>query len=160
MHQRLMNRLANPASGPDCSVPATGWAGTKRAWAGSVGFERRDDGALDRTHVRDDRAWLKRRCDGASDRLVRADGRAENDAIGASNRASRIVGDDVAKRERLRALQHPDRMVGKDDTPRGMAPARGARDRRADQPDADDRQLFENRLGERLPEPVNHLCLA
>ena len=62
--------------------------------------------------------------------------------------------------KRLRALQNPDRMVGKNDAPRRVAPARGARDRRADQPDADDRQLFEDRLGERLPEPINHLCLA
>jgi hypothetical protein len=51
-------------------------------------------------------------------------------------------------------------MVRKDDTPRGMAPARRARDRRADQADADDCKLFEDRLGERLPEPLNHFRLA
>ena len=29
MHQRFSNNSAKPASGPECSVPATGWAGTK-----------------------------------------------------------------------------------------------------------------------------------
>ena len=29
MHQRPSNRSAKPAAGPDCSVPATGWPGTK-----------------------------------------------------------------------------------------------------------------------------------
>ena len=43
--------------------------------------------------------------------------------------ASQIVGDDVAKPQRLRALQNPDRSVGKNDAPRGVAVARGAGDR-------------------------------
>ena len=103
---------------------------------------------------------LERRRDGAPDRLVGADRRAENDAIGAAHGASQIVGDDVAKPQGLRALQDRDRSVGKDDAPGGVAMARGAGDRRADQPYADNRQLFEDRLGERRPEPFNHLCLA
>ena len=37
MHQRLRNSVANPASGPDCSVPATGWAGTRCALDGRCG---------------------------------------------------------------------------------------------------------------------------
>ena len=72
---------------------------------------------------------LKRRRDGAPDRLVGADRRAQNDAIGVAHGASQIVGDEVAKPQRLRALQNRDRSVGKDDAARGMAPARGARDR-------------------------------
>ena len=71
-----------------------------------------------------------------------------------------IVGDDVAERQRLRALQDRRRMVGEDNAPRGVAPARGAGDRRADQPDANDRQLVEDRLVERRPEPLNHCCPA
>ncbi len=37
MHQRFTKRPAKPASGPDCSVPATGWAGTSRTCEGSNG---------------------------------------------------------------------------------------------------------------------------
>ena len=35
MHQRCWNRVAKPASGPLCSVPATGWAGMT-VWPGSA----------------------------------------------------------------------------------------------------------------------------
>src|SRR5262249_8712186 len=37
MHQRLTNSSAKPASGPECSVPATGCAGTKCTPAGRCG---------------------------------------------------------------------------------------------------------------------------
>src|SRR3954466_6156598 len=37
MHQRLMKSSAKPESGPECSVPATGCAGTKCALAGRYG---------------------------------------------------------------------------------------------------------------------------
>src|ERR1700680_4751443 len=37
MHQRLSNSSAKPASGPECSVPATGCAGTRCAYAGMCG---------------------------------------------------------------------------------------------------------------------------
>ena len=87
-------------------------------------------------------------------------GRAEDDAIGVAHRASQIVGDEVAKPQGFRALQSRDRFVGKDNAPCGMAVARGASDRRADQPDADNRQLFEDRLGQRRAKPFNHLCPA
>ena len=72
---------------------------------------------------------LKRRRDGAPDRLIGADWRAENDAIGVAHGASQIVGDDVAKPQRLRALQNRNGRVGKNDAPGGMAVARGASDR-------------------------------
>ena len=129
MHQRLTNRLANPASGPEYSVPATGCAGTRRACSGRIGVERRDDRALDRTHVRDDRAWLQRRRDEAPDRLVGADRRAKITQSALLTARAEIVGDNVAKPQRFRALQDRDRIVGKDDATRRMTPARGARDR-------------------------------
>ena len=72
---------------------------------------------------------LERRRDGAPDRLIGADWRAENDAIGAAHGASQIVGDDVAKPQRLRALQNRNGSVGKNDAPGGVAVARGASDR-------------------------------
>src|SRR5207237_9575391 len=37
MHQRLSNNSAKPASGPECSVPATGCAGTKCTARGTFG---------------------------------------------------------------------------------------------------------------------------
>src|SRR5215831_11770856 len=37
MHQRLTNSSAKPESGPEYSVPATGWAGTKCTPAGMWG---------------------------------------------------------------------------------------------------------------------------
>ena len=37
MHQRLWKSVAKPASGPECSVPATGWAGTKAVPGGRCG---------------------------------------------------------------------------------------------------------------------------
>ena len=37
MHQRPSNRLSKPASGPDFSVPAMGWAGTKGTPSGRLG---------------------------------------------------------------------------------------------------------------------------
>ena len=36
MHQRSSNNVAKPASGPDCSVPATGWQGTKYKRSGNA----------------------------------------------------------------------------------------------------------------------------
>ena len=37
MHQRLWNSVAKPESGPECSVPATGCAGTKCTPGGRCG---------------------------------------------------------------------------------------------------------------------------
>src|ERR1700674_3611603 len=37
MHHRFTNNAANPASGPDCSVPATGCAGTRCTVSGKWG---------------------------------------------------------------------------------------------------------------------------
>ena len=53
MHQRFSNSVAKPASGPECSVPATGWAGTKCTPFGRCGARRRSP-PLHRAHVGDD----------------------------------------------------------------------------------------------------------
>ena len=37
MHQRPSNSSAKPASGPECSVPAIGWPGTKCTPSGMLG---------------------------------------------------------------------------------------------------------------------------
>src|ERR1043166_3927787 len=46
MHQRLTNNSANPASGPEYSVPATGCAGTKCAVFGKCGAMSRTTAPL------------------------------------------------------------------------------------------------------------------
>ena len=157
MDQRLTNSVAKPASGPDCSVPATGCAGTSRACARQHGAERGDHRALDRADVGDDRAGLQRRRDRAPDRLVGADRRAQDHAIGVAHRFREIGR--VARR-RARALRRAPsasfERVGEHDSPRRVLPPDRPRERRADQPDADDRQLVEDRLVERRPEPLSH----
>ena len=120
-------------------------------------LERRDHRALDRADVGDDRARPQRRRDRASDRLVRPDRRAENDAIGAARplRARSAVTTSPSAKC-LRALQGLRRMVGERQCDARRCAAGRAGDRRADQSDADDRELVEDRLGERRPEPLNH----
>ena len=63
MHQRSSNRLAKPASGPDCSVPAMGWAGRKCTPLGTKGATSLDHRALDRTDIGQNRARLEMRRD-------------------------------------------------------------------------------------------------
>jgi len=120
-------------------------------------LEGGDDRAFDRPDIGDDRPRPQRRSDGARDRFIRPDRHGEDDAIGAAGRPSRIIGDDVAKAERLRPLEDPDRMIGEDDASRSVPAAGGAGDRRADQSDPDNRKLIEDRLGERRSQPLNHL---
>ena len=55
MHQRPSNSSAKPASGPECSVPATGWAGTKCTPAGMSGPSLSMHRLLDRADIGDDR---------------------------------------------------------------------------------------------------------
>src|SRR5262245_36447388 len=60
MHQRFTNNSANPASGPECSVPATGWAGTRWMPAGTWGAMSRS--TADLTEPTSDRIAPRARC--------------------------------------------------------------------------------------------------
>ena len=60
MHQRWWNSVAKPASGPLCSVPATGCAGITRAAGQRLG-ERLADALLGRADVADHGAGRERR---------------------------------------------------------------------------------------------------
>ena len=60
MHQRPWNSSAKPASGPECSVPATGWPGTKCTPLRQLRAEVADHRLLDRADIGDDRARLAR----------------------------------------------------------------------------------------------------
>ena len=157
MHHRFTNRLANPASGPDSSVPATGCAGARDAHDWAARLERGNHRAFDRPNIRDDRPRSKRRRNRAPDRFVRSDRHAEDDAVGATDDPGEIVCDEVAEPQRLGPLQDRSRMVGEHDPSRRIATARRAGDRGADQADADNREFVEDRLGERRPRrSLNH----
>ena len=84
MHQRSSNISAKPASGPECSVPATGWPGTKWTPAGSDGCRSRMTAALDRADIGDDGARRQRRADAAGRSRHRPKRRADDDEIGAA----------------------------------------------------------------------------
>ena len=115
-----------------------------------------NDRAFHRSDVRDDGPGFKSGRDRAADRFVGAEGSAEDHAIGVPHRVLKIARRLVAERQRLHPVEHVGRPVGQNDAPRRPPAARRPRDRGADQPDADNRQLFEQRLFERRHEPVNH----
>ena len=157
MHQRLRNSVANPASGPDCSVPATGWAGTRCTPAGRCGSSAAITAPLTEPTSETIAPRLQRRRDFARERFVGADGRAENDEIRAQPppRAAEAVISSPSPSAR-RAIQRRRRAVRDRDPLRDVLAPRRARDRGADEADADDREPLEQRLGERGPEPVRH----
>ena len=94
MHQRPSNNSAKPASGPDCSVPAIGWAGMKctplRNMRADIAHHRR----LDRADIADDRARLQMRRHLLRELAESADRRREHDEIGVAH----AVGDVVVQR--------------------------------------------------------------
>ncbi len=89
--------------------------------------------------------------------LVGSDRRTENHAIGVLNRARQIAGQFVAEPERPSARYRGLRVIGNHDPTRGVAPPGCTRHGRADEPYADDRQLFEYRLVERRSATFNHV---
>ena len=145
MHQRLTNSSAKPASGPEYSVPATGCAGTKctplRQMRGHVADHR----ALDRADVGHDRARRQMRADLLGDGAAGADRNADDDEIGAFDRGGVGLDHLIGEPEFGHALARLRRARGGDDRARGALGAGGARDRRADQADADQRQAVEKR---------------
>ena len=168
MHQRLTNSSAKPASGPECSVPATGCAGTKCTPAGKMRRHVAQHRALDRADIGDDRAGLEMRPDLGRDRAAGADRNADDDEIGAlrpPRHWSRPPGRRCRARRRAGAWRPSAR--SRRSCARRLR-ARRARDRGADQADADQREAveqgrfghaaFPHELGERRDhEPVRLL---
>ena len=99
--------------------------------------------ALDRADVGDDRAGLEMRADLPRDRAAGADRDADDDEIGALDR--RRVGLDhlIGEAELGDAPARRGRARGRDDRAHDALRARRARDRGADQADADQRQAVE-----------------
>jgi hypothetical protein len=149
MHQRLMKSSAKPESGPECSVPATGWheVHALRNMRSHVARDR----ALDRADVGDDRAGFQERRDLLGNRPAGADGNAEDDEVGAFDgfRVGFQHGIDDAQflhpRAGFRRARGGDDFAGE---PLGL---RGARDRTADQAEANQCDAFEGRFRAHLP---------
>jgi len=76
----VTNSSENPASGPEFSMPATGWA-ARNARRGDVGDMSRQDRAFDRADVRHDRARRKMRVDFCSHRATGRDRNGDNDEV-------------------------------------------------------------------------------
>ena len=105
-----------------------------------------NDRAFDRADVGDDGAGLEMRADLGRDRAAGADRDADDHEVGVLRRFG-VGGDDlVGEAELDHALARRFRARGRDDLLHDALLARGARDRGADQADADQRQAIEQGL--------------
>ena len=149
MHQRPSNSSAKPASGPECSVPATGWPGTKCTPVGQQRAEIADHRLLHRADIGDDGAGLQVRRDGRRRPRHRRRAACRRSTRSASVDRRAGVGRGCCRtslsstalsRVRLAAGAWPTISPA-----RPLAP-HGAGERRADQADADQRDALEQRL--------------
>ena len=101
------------------------------------------DRALDRADIGDDRAGRKVRADLGGDRAAGADRNADDDEVGAFDRLGVGLDHLVGEAELGDAPARLRRARGGDDRADGALRARRARDRGADQADADQRQAVE-----------------
>ena len=104
-----------------------------------------DDRALDRADVGDDGAGRQMRADFLGHRAAGADRNADDDQIGAFDRGGIGFHHLIGEAEFGHALARRGRTRGGHDRAHGALRAGGARDRGADQPDADQRQAVEER---------------
>ena len=138
-----------------------GMRGNEMHVGGRCGAMSAHDGALDRADVGDDRARREMRRDLLRHRTAGADGNAEDDEVGVLDRLriGRDHGIDDAEflhpRARLLGARGGDDLAGQ------ALALRGARDRAADQAEADQRDALEVRVRAHLPamksrKPVDH----
>ena len=127
MHQRLTNSSAKPASGPECSVPATGCAGTKCTPVGRCGAMSRTTAPLTEPTSETMAPGLRCGRDLRGDRAAGADRDADDDEIGAFDRRGIGLDHLVGEAEFGDALARRGRARGRDD----RAARRPARARRA-----------------------------
>ena len=138
-----MNSSAKPESGPECSVPATGCAGTKCTPAGRCGAMSRTTAPL--TEPTSETIAPGLRCGAISlgDRAAGADRDAEDHEIGILHGIDVGFHHAVDDAEFAHPRAGPGRTRGGDDFSRQALRACGARDRAADQAEADQRDAFE-----------------
>ena len=141
MHQRLMNSSAKPESGPECSVPATGCAGTKCTLAGKCGAMSRTTAPLTEPTsetIAPGFRWAAISC---------ATGPQAPTGMQRITRSASFYGLGIGLDHAVDDAEFLDpraglrRARGGDDFVRQPLLARGARDRAADQPEADQRDL-------------------
>src|SRR5262245_54509678 len=136
MHQRLMKSSAKPESGPECSVPATGCAGTKWTPAGICGDISRTMAPLTEPTSETMAPDFGRH------RAAGADGDAEDDEVGIFHGFDIDLDHAVDNAELLDAGARLLRARGGDDLARETLRAGGTRDRAPDQAEADQRDAF------------------
>ena len=107
--------------------------------------------AFDRADIGHNRAGLEVRRDLLRHGATGADGNAEDDEVGIPDRFSIAFHHAVDDTEFGDARARLRRTCGRDDLPGEALRPRGARDRAADQAEADQRNLFEYRAGLHLP---------
>src|SRR6185437_2309926 len=96
-------------------------------------------------HIGQDGAGLERRGDPAADLGVSRERRADDDEVGVFHRLGRIGGDAVSQRQSSHLVKRLLAARAGDDLARQLAAAEHARQRRADEADADQRDALEAR---------------
>jgi hypothetical protein len=104
-----------------------------------------DHRTLDGPHVRDDGVGRQHRSDRLGDRAAGPDRDAGDHQVGAPGGAGGVGMILVAEADFLGPAQHMRRGIGKHDAPREPADTGAPGDRRADEPDPDDRDAVEER---------------
>ena len=150
MHQRLMNSSAKAGIRTGCSVPATGCAGTKWTPAARCGAMSRTTAPLTEPTSETIAPAARKGAISCGDRAAGADGNAEDDEVGVLHRF--LVGlhhaiDDAEFGDRARDFS---RARGGDDLAGQSLQPCAARDRAADQAEADQRDTFEYGRGVHL----------
>ena len=107
--------------------------------------QRRDHGAFYGADIRDDRAFPQGRRNELRQICVGADRHAEDHEIGALHCLARIRRVGIAEFQSFRARQNLGRIVGNRDRAGRRWLSQSARDRRADQADAENRDALEQR---------------
>ena len=151
MHQRLTNSSEKPESGP--GVLGAGDR-MRRDQMHALRDMRRhvlEHLALDRADVGDDRAGLERRRDLGRDRPARADRNADDDEVGVLRGLGVGLDHLIRDAELDHALACRFRARGRDDRAHHAVFARRARNRAADQPDADQREAVDDGSSPLLP---------
>ena len=115
MHQRLRNSVAKPASGPDCSVPATGCAGTKCTPSGRCGATCATTEPLTEPTSETIAPGFERAGDLRRDGAVGADRHAQDDEIGAGDAGRGVARRLVGEAELAHPRQHRLVPVDRDD---------------------------------------------
>ena len=144
MHQRLMKSSAKPESGPECSVPATGCAGTKWTFVGRCGAMSRTIAPLTEPTSETIAPGFEERRDLLRDRAAGADRNAEDHEVGVLDGFRVGLQHAVDDAELLHPRAGFRRARGGDDFAGKPLRPRGARDRAADQAEADQRDALED----------------